>query len=160
VRDSLLNKRKQYEMNFYTLSSVVISSNNINTCYFDQLYTDVIYLRINNFDDEPIIIQSAEAEQLNHYLVSKLEKSKNYALKFGNHDLSNANYDLKYFKEKIPKTIPLLKTADIKSLKSVAAVQKGFVMDKRFIWAAIIFVAIFLVYMISKMLKDMKVPKE
>ena len=160
VRDSLLNKRKQYELNFHTLLSVVISSNSTNTWYFDELYTDVIYLRINNFDDEPIIIQSVEAEQLNHYLVSKLEKSKNYTLKFGNRDLSVANYDLKYFKEKIPKTIPLLKTVDIKWLKADIVKKDGFVMDKRFIWAAIILVAIFLVYMIAKMLKDMKTPKE
>ncbi len=160
IRDSSLNKRKQYEFNFQTISSIVISSNNLNTWYFDNLNTDVIYLRINNFDDAPIKIQSVEAEQLNHYLVCKLEKSKKYTLKFGNQNLETANYDLKYFKDKIPKTIPIIKTSDIKSLSISDKAQNGFVLDKRFIWAAIILVAVFLVYMITRMLKDMKSQKE
>jgi len=159
VRDSVLNKRQQYEFNFSSVASIILSSNNLNTWYFDNLYTNVIYLRINNFDDAPLKIQSVEAGQLNRYMICKLEKSKNYTIKFGNQDLEAASYDLKYFKEKIPKSIPLLKTLEIKTLNNEANKQDGYKLDKKFIWAAILIVAIFLVYMISKMLKDMKEKK-
>jgi hypothetical protein len=160
IRDSILNKRNQYEYNFRTLSTVIISSNTLNSWYFDNLRDNNLYLRINNFDDAPLKIDSAVTEQLNSYLICKMDKKKNYKLKFGNDNISQAIYDLEYFKDKIPTQIPVIQSGEIKSLIDENTESKSkFVFDKRLIWAFIIIVAVFLIYMITKMLKEMKAHK-
>ncbi|MDF1547634.1 MAG: hypothetical protein P1P88_07415 [Bacteroidales bacterium] len=157
IRDSVKNKRNEYDYYFSTIANITLSSSSQNTWYFNNLRTNVLYLRIDNKDDEPLNITGVEGEQLNHYLICKLKKSEAYTLRFGNAEISSPNYDLQYFKDKIPEAIKILQTSDIASLKSEVQVEDaGFKLDSAFIWVAIIAVVILLIYMVTKMMKDMK----
>ena len=161
IRDSVLNKRNQYEYQFRTVFSVVISSNTLNTWYFDDLQTDAIYLRINNYDDIPLKVRSVESEVLNHYLICKLSKSGKYILKFGDNKISPANYDLKYFKDKIPQNLQIIASSNIQQINGLQDQgHHGLKLDSKYIWIAILLVAVLLIYMITKMLKEMKLTKE
>jgi len=157
VQDSFLNKRNEYEYIFRTIAEVVLSSNTVNTFYINSLSTNALYLRISNRDDQALKIKSVETEQLNHYLVCNLKASEKYKLLFGNKKLQAPEYDIKYFSEKIPKELVLIKPSGIKSTGIKDSKQsKGLFLDIKFIWFAIILVVALLLFMISKMLKDMK----
>jgi hypothetical protein len=157
IRDSVKDKRNNYKDFFNTVASVNINSNSTSTYYFDSFRAKDIYIRINNHDDQPIKVESAVGEQLNHYLVCKLETSKKYHLLFGNLKISSPIYDIKYFSDKIPGKIPLLTTTDIVSLNQAKNTSSsGIHLDKRIIWVAIILVIGLLLFMVLKMLKEMK----
>jgi len=160
VRDSALNKRKEYDYFFRTVADVALNSSSSNTWYFDNLKTNTFYFRIHNNDDTPLNVIGIDAGQLNHYLICKLEKSGNYLLKFGNNETAAPVYDLKYFKDQIPKNAPILKVADIKRLNGEEKTEpKGLYLNNAFIWVAIVAVVVLLLYMVTRMMKDMKAEK-
>lgn len=157
VRDSALDKRNKYNYFFKTIDDVSISSSNTNTFYFEQLWAESLFIRVYNQDDQALTFKYVVAEQLNRYLVCQLKKSKNYLLKYGNAKISNPVYDLNYFIDKIPKTIPQLTTGEIVSIGATPETNsKGIHLDNQFIWIAIIAVGVLLVYMVFQMLKEMK----
>jgi hypothetical protein len=157
IKDSIADKRKKYKLYYSTLQDAIISSNSSNTFYFDNVWTKELYIRVNNHDDSPLKFNGAEIGQLSNYLVCQLEPSKSYTLKFGQTDLKAPFYDITYLSNKIPDQIETLTTLDPVLLKSDGEKHRnGLHIDKKYIWIAIIAVSVFLVFMISKMLKDMK----
>ena len=158
IRDSSLNKKKKYEYYFNTIGNITLSSNSLNSFYLDGIRSGVLHLRIKNKDNEPLKIIDAKAEQINSYLVAKLEKNETYHLKFGNENLTAPDYDLKFFKDEVPKKINSLKVSEIISIVDQEKVDSpsGIHLDNVFIWIAIVAVIALLIYMVLKMLKDMK----
>ncbi len=159
VRDSSLNGAKKYEYYYSSIGTVNLNSNSLNTFYLGGVRAGVLYLRIKNNDNEPLAIKEVVAEQLNSYLITKLIPKMAYKVNFGDVELSSPNYDLKYFKDEIPRNIPQVKIGSISNIKSnldQSESQTGIHLDSAFIWVAIILVISLLLYMVVKMLKDMK----
>lgn len=159
------------------ISTTILGSVNANEINLGMLRVKRLQLRIENGDDQPLIIDSVQAFQVKHYLVAELEKSNSYVLRFGNDSIFSPVYDLQYFKAKIPQAPPVInsgKRKDISSQKISPATMKGIVADKkaaaqikddgifkdkRVIWGAIGAVVLLLGFMTTKMLKEMKKEK-
>jgi len=158
IRDSSLNKKKKYEHYFSTIGNVTLSSNSLNSFYLHGIRVGVLYLRIKNKDNEPLKIANINAEQINSYLIAKLKNTETYNLKFGDGDLAAPDYDLKFFKDDLPTKINSVKVSEIVSIKDKEKIDSptGIHLDSAFIWVAIIAVIALLIYMVLKMLKDMK----
>jgi hypothetical protein len=103
--------------------------------------------------------------------VAELEKDNRYVLRFGNDSLPPPEYELRYFKEKIPAAPPVIRTGarteisakmiSPSSMKGLAEEKKAgntpvLLRDPRFIWAAIAAVIQLLGFMTVKMLREMK----
>jgi hypothetical protein len=115
-------------------------------------------LVIDNADNQPLTIRSVQAFQLNRYVTAWLEADKSYSLIIGEKDLPAPNYDLAYFKEKIPSAPPVLLPEPFILLNAASAKSSSDTIFKSpaFIWSAIVLVGLVLGYMSWKMLGEKK----
>jgi hypothetical protein len=112
---------------------------------------------IENGDNQPLKISGGKAYQLNNYLTADLEVGKEYTLKFGNPELSFPDYDLKYFQENIPSTIPLIVIGEISELNSdQQVIQPSPVKNKIILWIVIGVIILFFGILAVKMVREMK----
>ena len=156
IKDSTIYKKKKTEYFFRSIHSFIISSNSLNNIYFTGFDTKEFYIRVNNYDDKPIIISSINIRQLKHYLISKLRKSENYYVRTGAIDILSPEYDLKYFKNEIPENLSFISTKGIIDISTKEQLKpRGLQVDKIVIWLLIGGIALLLIYFIIKMMKDM-----
>lgn len=113
-------------------------------------------IEIENEDNPPLTILDVKASQLNRYLTAWLKKGETYTLRFDQSDLQAPNYDLKFFKDSIPKYVSVLEVSDIKMLKTneTKPVSNTFFTSKAFIWIAIVAVMLVLGAMSVKMARE------
>ena len=98
--------------------------------------------------------------QLSQYIIAYLEEKGNYILKFGNKELQEPVYDLAYFENIIPATIPSIETNSLSIINNPDApvtktIQPAYYNKKFFLWTAIIAVALLLLLITAKMLNEM-----
>jgi hypothetical protein len=124
----------------------------------DEIKSKEIWLEIFNEDNSPLKISGVKCLQRNHYCIARLEKSKQYELRFGDSLLQAPRYDLKYFQSVIPGGLTELTPGSIVELKQAAAAQepKSFFTDKRFIWIALVIVIFLLGFVTYKMMGDFR----
>ena len=126
----------------------------------NRIKTKELWLEIFNEDNKPLKISDAKVFQLNHYCIANLEKDKQYKLYFGDIKTNAPQYDLKYFQSVIPEDLKVIIPDSITSITQPFIAEnktsKGVFADKRFIWAALIIVALVLGFVTYKMMKDMK----
>lgn len=160
------------------LSSTILSSLNTNEMNLGRRRVKNLVLRINNDDNQPLIIDTVRAFQVKHYLVADLESNKRYFIRFGNDSIPAPVYDLGYFKDKIPASPEVIQSGIRKdiSAKQISVVSPGakkeaaaetpaklgdsIFKDKRIIWGAIGIVILLLGFMTMKMLKEMKAKED
>lgn len=155
------------------LSHTILASVNSNEISIGRKRVKELLLKIENGDDQPLIIDSVGAIQVKHYLVAELEKDNSYIIRFGNDSIGSPVYDMQYFKAKIPAEPPVVKPGPRKdihekritpsSMRGIGPEKKaelkkdeGLFKDKRVIWGAIGVVVLLLGFMTTKMLKEMK----
>lgn len=139
------------------IQSYELSSNSPNTIQLSKLKTGEFFLIIENDDNQPLIIKSVRLFQLNSYLTAHLEKGKHYSLKFGDANLAEPVYDLKYFENTIPENIPLLKTGELISLIKVEkTLNTSWLSNKVILWIVIGVVIVFMGILSVKMVRDMR----
>ncbi|OQY03569.1 MAG: hypothetical protein B6I20_04760 [Bacteroidetes bacterium 4572_117] len=156
VKDSTVYKKKDTEYFFTPIHSFIISSNSLNNVYFNDFRIKEFFIRINNYDNQPIKITSVNIWQLKHYLVASLKKDESYFIRTGNSDLVQPEYDLKYFKGEIPKKLNQVSAKKIVNISEKKEIgQKGLQVNKIVIWLVIGGIAILLIYFTTKMMKDM-----
>lgn len=156
VKDSTTYKKKKPEYFFRPVHSFIISSNSLNNIYFTGFGVKEFFIRIKNYDNQPIEILEINSWQLKHYLVSKLKKDEKYFIRTGNIEIMEPEYDLKYFENEIRKKLSSVSTkkiVDISEKKEVK--QKGLQVNKIVVWLVIGGIALLLIYFTSKMIKDM-----
>ncbi len=158
------------------ISSTILSSMNANEINLGRMRIKNLVLRINNDDNQPLIIDTVRAFQVKHYLVAELDKNKRYFIRFGNDSIPAPVYDLAYFKDKIPARPEVIKSGARKDIagkpivaKKIADPEKAaeekrlgetIFKDKRVIWGAIGIVILLLGFMTMRMLKEMKSREE
>ena len=145
------------------ISSTILSSVNANEINLGRMRVKNLVLKINNDDNQPLIIDTVRAFQVKHYLVADLEKGNQYFIRFGNDSIPAPVYDLTYFKNKIPTKPDVIKSGIRKDItaaqnKTAEATSLGenLFKDKRVIWGAIGLVILLLGVMTARMLKEMK----
>ncbi|AKQ44406.1 hypothetical protein TH63_00170 [Rufibacter radiotolerans] len=137
---------------------LLLSSNAPALVDFPRQRVEELELQIENGDSPGLTIDSVQVLQLNRYLVASLDSGQTYTLRYGDEKLSAPNFDLAYFQDSIPQTLPLLIPEQAKALKlKKAPGSRG---SKLLIWAAIALLALGLGYMTVKLLRDMEKKKQ
>ena len=95
-------------------------------------------------------------------LLAELKQNRDYELRVGNEKVIKPNYDLEYFKEKIPQNAPVLIPGKIISIEikpeSKTSINRFF-QSKLLIWAAILVVITLLGFMTWQMFRESGTPK-
>jgi hypothetical protein len=136
----------------YALSAKTASVYELGT-----LRTNELLVTIVNDDNVPLKIEKVRCYQLNAYLIAQLHKNVKYFLKFGNANLTQPEYDLKYFTDSIPKNLMQVKPGipeKIKSENQKNAVHSFF--NNKIMWVVLILIIALLAYMTLKLTKEIK----
>lgn len=159
------NQKGKKVFNEVYLNATVLSSLNDNELSIGGHKKRQLVLRINNEDDRPLHLSQIKALQVKHYLVSSIVKGQTYTLVFGNNKANAPVYDLQYFKNKIPDSltvvipehpVALKRPKPIKKQENKKSEEAGFFKNKLVIWIAIGLVAVLLLFMVSRMLRELK----
>ncbi|NQX97751.1 MAG: hypothetical protein HRT73_07710 [Flavobacteriales bacterium] len=142
--------RIYYEVEKY----ININSNSELTFYFSDFKHKELYIVIDNEDNPPLENIRINAYQLNRYLVTHLEKNKNYELVFGNENMQRPNYDIEYFKNRVGKDTKTIITQNITAIKYKE--KKKITTSTLWMWGSIGLVALLLGYMSYKMITEME----
>lgn len=118
-------------------------------------------LIIENKDNKPITIEGVKAYQVKKYLVARLKQDKRYTLYFGNKQIQDPIYDLKYFKDSITGDLPSAEIKHIMSVKTEDNEEKPlFNISPFYLWLGIGLVLLFMIYMSVRILEDLNTERE
>ncbi len=153
IKDSSVYKKKK-SYYYRNLENFKLNSDCMPIVLFNNFRAQIFYLEIENKDNNALNIDSIECFQRKYYLISKLEKNKNYFLRLGNVQINKPDYDLQYFTNKIPKHLKAIKINEIKQIINTKNIEnKGFHPDTKIVWIVIVLIAGILIYITSRMLK-------
>jgi len=147
------------------LQQSTLNSSSSNQIVLDNVHEKQLLFEIEN-DNNPILqIDEIDCFQLSQYVIAYFEKKGNYNLKFGNKKLTYPIYDLNYFENVIPASIPHIETSKLSIIKNPEkpvkiSVEPFFYNKKFFLWTAIIVVTLILMLVSGKMLNEMNKKKE
>lgn len=107
--------------------------------------------------DSPPLDLNVKCYQYKRYAVVKLEKDKDYVLRFGDSLIKKPSYDLEYFQSAIPEILPVLTPEDVKEIAVTPVVgnPESFFSSKKILWGVIIIVVGFLGFVTRRMIKNM-----
>lgn len=121
---------------------------------------DTLLLTVQNDDNPALQISAVNAWQQTIWLTANLQQGQSYLLKGGNAAIPAPIYDLGYFKDSVPVSIPVIEPGAPVSIAATAVkTPAGTVTvfkSKWWIWVGIIAMAAFLVFIALKMLKEMQ----
>jgi hypothetical protein len=120
-----------------------------------------LVLVIENEDNPPLSVKSANAYQLNRYFLAWLKKDTPYTLKFGK-DLTVPSYDLVFFADSIPEFPTVIWAAGIRPILQSQSVAKDETLftNNNIIWGALVIVIAALGFMSVKMVRETNAKKE
>ncbi|MGO4289015.1 hypothetical protein [Chitinophaga sp. RAB17] len=117
-----------------------------------------LLLVVQNDDNPPLQFGAVSAWQQTIWLTASLQQGQSYLVKGGDVNLPAPVYDLAYFKDSVPANIPLIQPEQpVNIAVAVTAEATPTVFkSKWWIWLGIIAIAVFLVFIAFKMLKEMQ----
>lgn len=162
-----------------------LSSTQLNELRFNKLYARELELVIENKDNYPVKIESADAYQLKNYLVCELKKSDKYFVQYGDRKAKKPEYDIVYFMDEVPDNLreldifnaqrldvfrevdgdpvvtdgPYLQEDPVEAPKEQEAEpeeDKAFYEHSSFIWIAVGLIVVLLGFMSIKMMGEVK----
>jgi hypothetical protein len=125
VKRERIGKRKKRTQYLEPIASFNLNSNSSNEIDLGGRSVEELYVEINNRDNQPLIVDKVIGSFLNKYMIVELQKNKTYILKFGDKDLSSADYDLRAFEKTIPIAAPKIGHNQIQRAKPVVDAPKG-----------------------------------
>lgn len=147
------NKQKPV---FNNIASFELRSNRSNIFHLDHIFVKELFLIIDNKDNPPLAIQSAELFQVARTLIADLQKDKTYVIRFGDKNTPLPQYDLKYFSDRLTAHPKAIEIKAVTKIPKVENIQEEFFNTKLWIWAAIIGMVALLGYFSRKMIQDIK----
>jgi len=154
-RKSLQNGRMEQSLEL--IRELQLTSKQPTTIAFDAMKEKELLLVVENDDNPPLEINSIKAYQLNRYFTAFLKKGVRYFVRIGNTDQPAPVYDISFFKDNIPATVPTLMAGDVRLLTGHTPEQPfTFFTTKLFVWGAIILVILILGYMSVGLLRDVR----
>jgi hypothetical protein len=134
-----------------------LSSHKTNRILFDPFVLSSDTVVIENNDNPPLQIQSVEAYGLTISLFAYLEKEQTYTLIVDERNTSVPRYDIGYFRNDIPRNIPVVKTTALTKTSFSPDVRKQMLIEKPlFLWGTITAIGLLLVLLCYKLLVDLK----
>lgn len=152
----ITNKQRKtfQELGYYELSST-----GHNPWETNKIRAKELIIVIENSDNIPFTSVKLKAFQLNKYLIAKLKPGETYQVQAGNNKLTYPDYDLKYFVDSIPDTLPILQTSITKTAGTEATGVSQTFFTKTILWLVIVVVICFLGFLSVRMLKEMNKEK-
>lgn len=154
LRQKETESEKKMKLEYYDQmhKSFFLRSSKKNVIYLSTYRIKSLILTIDNKDDIPLEIKSVEAYQLQNYLTASLNEEQRYVLRFGNSVIEAPIYDLRYFVDSIPDTIPSLPVRKIIALKSAESEeQKPLHIPPAVLWVVVGLVTLLLAYISYRM---------
>lgn len=152
-------RRKRKRNNILRPATIpfVLSSNAPGFINLPRRKVQELTIIVENGDNPPLQINYIKAHQLNHYLIAELNPDQQYTLHYGNEKVKAPNYELLYFQDSIPQNLPVLQVKQVEQVQ--VQVTSGSNASKLYIWAAILIVAVALVFMSVRLLNEMSKKK-
>ena len=143
-----------------TLAEISLNANDSLVFYFDNIFEREVFIEIENKDNPALLFDSIICEQKTDYLVCELKAGQNYFLKCGNPSLSQPEYDLTNFTDKIPKQLNEVSVSEFKTIQSPIRrepilIEKPFYEQRAFLWICLGGTALILLWFSRNLLKDM-----
>jgi len=160
VKKQRINRKKEKEFYFEHVSEFEISSKQTSFFEFSGLKTSELLIEINNQDNTPLQVTSAKVYQLNRYLTALLKAGDNYVLKFGGAELQAPQYDLVFFKDRIPSDPITLTPLSITVYEEKDTKSPTFFTNRAIIWVAIGVIAVVLAAMSFKLVNETSAKNE
>lgn len=140
---------------FRTLQRFTLRSNAENHLDWNRFSRDDFYIVVENDDNQPLRLESAQAWQEPRSLIAYLETGEEYTLHYGNPRVKKPIFDLQHFRSEIPDVLPVLEP-DLQNSRRMRWIGKG--VGKLPLWAIwttlmciVIAVAFLTVRMIGKL---------
>ena len=148
------NTQKGTIYSYETLYSGTLTSLEKSIFTFDSRVAQSIRITIDNYDNQPLNIDSVEVLGNVYELVARFTEPASYFLAYGNHNADTPTYDIGQFTDKIP--------AELKRLELGAEVENGVTLatseplfqNKLWLWAIIIVVGAVLGWFTFRMMKQ------
>ncbi|NUM81289.1 DUF3999 family protein [bacterium] len=123
---------------------------------FPTVQTDKLKLEIINRNDQPLKIDSVKVLGNYFYLKSELEPGADYYLVYGRKDDVSPQYDVVYFKEKIPEKLKNAAVGEEWKMEKHVELTQPLLMSQGWLWAIMIIVILLIGGYSIHMLKSMK----
>lgn len=133
-KDSMTGRKIYMQFFNPTQKEFYLNSDTTNEIMLQRFYSKTLYLTIFNNDDLPLKFSKVEAFQIKNYLVAYLKEGQKYYLRFGNSNLPNPVYDIKFFSSKIPQIRPNIEPLEISSYKTNKQANKSIKVAKTILW--------------------------
>ncbi|GCC51043.1 DUF3999 domain-containing protein [Chryseotalea sanaruensis] len=132
-----------------------LSSKQITILNVNELRSSELMIIIDNQDNPPLQLESAQLLQRSRYLVAWLKKGEDYVLKMGVASMKSPSYDLANFQGEIPKQLAQINLGEFKVFNKEGAQTSTTIFTNRMIiWVAIILVVALLGFMSVKLIRE------
>lgn len=146
---------------YTTISSSRFASYfNLNTIELDNTITQKLRLVIRNLDNPPLKISAVNAYQSPISIIVPLEPERRYIIFYGKASLAAPQYDLVHFEEKLKTTLPRARLGSVIKLPTLIVEKPKQNLNNYYIGISILLVALLLIFMTWKMLKEMKLKSQ
>ncbi|MFZ0595599.1 MAG: hypothetical protein WAM46_01340, partial [Flavobacterium sp.] len=138
--------------------SFQLNSNTKNIFTIPALFEKEFYIKIENHDNQPLVISKIKYDQKLVSIVTDLNSNESYILKTGNKNLTEPEYDLSNFKNKIAAILPQTYVYDIeqRTNEKSQVKNKSFWQQPWFMWICIILGGITILFFTASLVKDLK----
>ena len=152
-----LQTEQGWQYQYTTLATGTLNSFENNVLKINSVVAQKFKLIVENADNEPLKIDSIEANGLEHQLMVRITKPATYYLFYGNNSAHKPRYDIAQFRDNIPESAALLTLGDeVKmELKEDAKTQPLF-QNSAWLWAIMAVIIILLGTFSYKMISQPK----
>ena len=137
-----------------TLHHGVLTSVGKNHYNFPIGFVDSLNLRIYNYDDQPVELKSLSVKGPVYELVSELEEGKRYVLAYKAPKAHRPQYDIVYFRDKVPNDLPTVDPGEATNLAEVKEAEDNAGPDQIWVWVIMGVVILVLGAFSFKMMKS------
>lgn len=126
---------KGWQYSYKDVLGEVLNSKTDNNFNFARTFAKKFKIKIYNQDNQPLQIQSLAAAGYSHELLVRFTEKANYYLVYGDSNPTTPDYDLKYFKDQLPKEAKVLNLGneEIANFKR-GSVVKPLISNKWWLW--------------------------
>ena len=148
------NTPKGWKYYYSTIYSRILSSLEDNIFKFENTIARKLKIIINNHDNEPLHLSSFIVKGNVYELTARFSESAKYYLIYGNKKAVNPSYDIKKFKDRIPKNLKKISFGDEeKIVKDKVPETKPLFEKKIWLWTIIIIIILILGWFSLKMIR-------
>lgn len=145
----------------YDSRYLMLSSRSNNVFYLDDFYLGANHsFVIENKNNPPLVVDSVKFYGLSRYACAYLEAGRKYQIILNDEEYVSNQYDIEYFKNEIPDSIPILQLMNLDyeliEKKDVPKRELSLIEKPLFLWSVILLVGAFLLFVCVRMIKEMK----